>query len=51
MVLNNFKGEVILSDGLVSIEGKFDLIISNLFFYMGIVIDYIIVEVFLSFVK
>ncbi|CAM2965848.1 ribosomal RNA small subunit methyltransferase C [Pseudoalteromonas atlantica] len=46
--LNNIKGGTILSDGLKSISGKFDLIVSNPPFHTGIATDYTIAEAFLS---
>ncbi|TMO09094.1 MULTISPECIES: methyltransferase [unclassified Pseudoalteromonas] len=46
--LNSIKGEALLSDGLNSITGKFDLIISNPPFHTGISTDYTVAEAFLS---
>ncbi|MBH0014198.1 MULTISPECIES: methyltransferase [unclassified Pseudoalteromonas] len=46
--LNSIKGEAILSDGLKSITGKFDLIISNPPFHTGIATDYTVAETFLA---
>ncbi|WP_369676649.1 methyltransferase, partial [Enterococcus faecium] len=36
LALNNINGKAVLSDGLTSINGKFDLIISNPPFHTGI---------------
>ena len=46
--LNNVNGEAVLSDGLNSIAGKFDLIISNPPFHTGIATDYTVAESFLN---
>ncbi|MBE3672199.1 16S rRNA (guanine1207-N2)-methyltransferase [Pseudoalteromonas paragorgicola KMM 3548] len=46
--LNNINGEALLSDGLKSINGKFDLIISNPPFHTGIATDYTVAETFLA---
>ncbi|OUS72539.1 16S rRNA (guanine(1207)-N(2))-methyltransferase [Pseudoalteromonas sp. A601] len=48
LALNNINGKAVLSDGLTSINGKFDLIISNPPFHTGIATDYTIAEQFLS---
>ncbi len=48
---NKLTGEAILSDGLASVSGKFDLIISNPPFHTGIATDYTIAEAFLSSAK
>ncbi|KTF15565.1 methyltransferase [Pseudoalteromonas sp. H105] len=48
LALNNINGKAVLSDGLASINGKFDLIISNPPFHTGIATDYTIAEQFLS---
>lgn len=48
LALNNLQGDAILSDGLESIDGKFDLIISNPPFHTGIATDYTIAEAFLA---
>lgn len=45
---NNINGTALLSDGLQSITGKFELIISNPPFHTGIATDYTIAEKFLS---
>jgi 16S rRNA (guanine1207-N2)-methyltransferase len=46
--LNKINGEAILSNGLASVSGKYDLIISNPPFHTGIATDYSVAEHFLA---